>query len=109
MSETHGPARVAAQDRRLHRALLAAWWSNLAVWAALLVLLFASLGLAYVPLGAWNFPVGIGIALIKAGLVAYVFMNLRRGTALTLLTGAAAFLFILVMFTLTLNDLFNRM
>ena len=53
----------------LARALLAAWWSNLAVWAALLVLLVGLARLAYMPLGAWNFPVGVGIALIKAALV----------------------------------------
>lgn len=101
-------ARVEAKERRTSRALLAAWWSNLAVWAALLALLFSSLGLAYVPLGAWNLPVGVGIAFVKAALVAMFFMELRRATALTLLTAATAFLFISVMFAFTLSDLFTR-
>ena len=101
-------ARVEAHERRTHRALLAAWWSNLLVWVALLVLLLGSLGLAYMPLGVWNLPVGVGIALLKAGLVAFFFMELRRAQALTLLTAATAFLFVAVMFAFTLNDLFNR-
>lgn len=100
--------RVEAHDRRIHRALLAAWWSNLAVWVALLVLLFGSLGLAYVPLGAWNFPIGIAIAGIKVSLVAYVFMSLRKAAPLTLLVGGAGLLFVSVLFCFSLNDLFSR-
>lgn len=91
------------------RALLAAWWSNLAIWAALLALLAASLGLAYVPLGRWNFPLGIGIALAKAALVVWFFMQMNRASALIRLTAAAAFVFIAAMFAFTLSDLFTRL
>lgn len=107
---THSPAerRVDAHQRRTSRALLAAWWFNLAIWAALLVLLFSSLGLAYVPLGVWNFPVGVGIAFIKAGLVAWFFMQVNRASTLTRLAAGLAFVFIAAMFTFTLTDLFTR-
>jgi caa(3)-type oxidase subunit IV len=108
MTRSTAKTRVEAHERRTARALLAAWWSNLTVWVALLVLLFASLGLAYLPLGVWNFPVGVAIALIKAGLVAFVFMQLDRASALVRLTAAAAFLFVAVMFAFTLSDLFTR-
>lgn len=102
------PPRVEAKQRRLSRALWAAWWRNLAVWVALLVLLFASLGLAYVPLGRWNSPLGIAIALVKAGLVAALFMNLARAGALIRLTAATGFLFVAILFLFTFSDLFTR-
>ena len=108
MSVGSAEHRAEARERRTTRALLLAWWSNLAIWAALLVLLVVSLGLAYLPLGIFNFPVGVGIALVKAGLVAWFFMRLDRATTLTRLTAAAAFVFIGAMFTFTLADLFTR-
>ena len=101
-------ARGAARRRRVGRALLSAWWFNLSVWAALLVLLVASLALAYVPLGAWNLPVGLAIAAVKAALVGFFFMTLRRAPALVLLVVGAAALYVGVMFALTFNDLFTR-
>jgi cytochrome c oxidase subunit IV len=101
-------ARVAAHERRIGRALLAAWWSNLVIWAALLLLLVLSLGLAYLPLGRWNTPIGLAIAALKAALVGYFFMTLRRAPALVLLAIAAGALFTAVMFVLTFNDLFTR-
>jgi cytochrome c oxidase subunit 4 len=100
--------RAETRERRVTRALLAAWWSNLAIWAALLALLFASLGFAYLPLGAWNFPVGLIIAALKSALVGYFFMSLRRGSPLILLCVAAGVLFVVAMYALTYNDLFTR-
>ena len=103
-----GHDRLEAHRRRTGRALLAAFWPNVAVWVALLVLLFASLGLAYMPLGAWALPVGLAIGVVKAALVLYAFMTLRRAPALVLLVVAAALLFAAVLFALTFNDLFSR-
>ncbi len=45
---------------------------------------------------------------MKAALVGYFFMSLRRASALILLALAAGALFTTVMFTLTFNDLFTR-
>lgn len=101
-------SRTAAHERRIGRALLRVWWSNLAVWVVLLLLLFSSLGIAYVPLGAWNTPMGIAIAAVKAALVGYFFMTLRRAPALILLCVAAGALFVTAMFSLTFNDLLTR-
>lgn len=100
--------RIQAHDRRIARALLSAWWTNFGIWVALLVLLFSSLGFAYVPLGAWNLPVGLLIAAIKAGLVGYFFMSLRKASPLILLCVGAGALFVLTMYTLAYNDLFTR-
>lgn len=62
-------------------------------WAALMVLLFLSAGSALLPLGWFNTAIGLVIALLKALLVAIVFMRLRSSHALLRLaavTGVAA-------------------
>ena len=48
--------------------------------ASLLVLTGLSWGLAHVDLGAANTPVGLGIAVLKASIVALVFMELAHGS-----------------------------
>ncbi len=103
-----GPARLDAHRRRSGKAIRAALWPNLAVWAMLLVLLGVSLGLAYVPLGPFTLWANMAIAATQAGLIATVFMSLRRASALILLVALAGVLFALVEFSLTFNDLFNR-
>jgi cytochrome c oxidase subunit 4 len=71
----------------LRRAL----WRLALAWAALLALMLTSLGSAYVPLGAWgNLAVGLVIAALKAGLVAVVFMRLRRAAAATRIAAGVA-------------------
>ncbi len=109
MTRSTATSRVDAHQRRITRALLAAWWSNLAIWGALLVLLFASLGVAYAPLGIWTLPIGLLIAFIKAALVAWWFMQLGRASRLIQLTAATAFVFIASLFTFTFSDLFTRL
>lgn len=69
-------------------------------WLALLVLLLATAGAAFLKLGWGNTAVSLAIALVKALLVAIVFMRLRRAPALlriAAVTGAAtlALLFVL--------------
>lgn len=48
--------------------------------AALIVLTLASWGLALVPLGAAGSPVALGIAVVKATIVGWVFMELSDAT-----------------------------
>lgn len=79
------------------------------VWLALLLLLALSCGFAYVPLGPWNLVVGVGIAIMKAGLVVAFFMGLEKATSLDRLVATAAVLFLIVMFALTFSDLFTRL
>ena len=85
------------------------WRRNGLIWVALLALLFTSLGTAYIPLGRWNTFIGIAIALVKAGLVAVLFMELFRSRALIRLAGAAGLLFVSVLFCLTTLDVWMRM
>ena len=79
------------------------------VWLGLMVLLALSCFLAYVPLGSWNLPAGVGIALLKAGLVIAFFMGLEKATGLDRLAAVAGIVFLVVLFTLTFGDLFTRL
>lgn len=85
------------------------WKRNGLIWLALLVLLFASCGAAYLPLGVWNAPIGLGIAVTKAGLVVLLFMEMAKAGALFRLAGLAGLLFVFVMFSLTSLDVIMRL
>lgn len=52
-------------------------WVLAAVLVALLVLTWITYAIAGIPLGNWNIVVAIGIASVKAALVALFFMHLR--------------------------------
>lgn len=87
----------------------ALWRRNLPIWAALVVLLGLTCGAAYLPLGPFNVALGLAIAAAKAGIVALLFMNLRRSTALIRLAAGAGFFWLLVLFALTLSDFLTRL
>lgn len=87
----------------------AIWRRNLVVWAALLGLLGLTFEAAYLPLGAFNTVAGLAIATVKAGLVALLFMGLRRSDALIRLAAGAGFFWLVVLFALTLSDVLSRL
>lgn len=61
-------------------------------WLALLALLALTVTLAYLPFGAFNAVVALTIGIIKAAIVAAVFMELRhRGLRTFLFAGAGLF------------------
>jgi cytochrome c oxidase subunit 4 len=101
-----GPAHGLGED--LPQTAGAILRRSLPVWAVLVALVGATLFLAYVPMGRLNTPVGMGIAAVKAVLIALLFMNLRRPDPLLRLAGAASLLWIAFMFTLTFADLLTR-
>lgn len=73
----------------------------LLVWLLLLLLLAITVGTAFVNLGAWNAPINLAIAAIKALLIALSFMHLARGASLlrvaaVLPIGILAILFVLI-------------
>lgn len=78
------------------------------VWMALIALLAITLGSSFVPLHHLNSAVNLAIAGIKALLVAWFFMRLRNGDALTRLAAAAGVLWILILLTLGLADVLTR-
>ena len=70
------------------------------VWVALLALLALSAGSAWLPLGVWNSVANLGIAALKALLVALFFMRLARPAMLlrfVALTALGTFALLLVL------------
>jgi len=90
------------------RAIRSAWRRNGIVWLVLLALLGASTAVAFVPLGFWCFPVDVALSAVAAMLVGVVSMGLDRSPTLDRLAAAAGFIFLLVMFTITACDIYNR-
>jgi cytochrome c oxidase subunit 4 len=74
----------------------------LAVFAALMVLTFLTVAATWVNLGALNLPIAMGIATVKASLVALYFMHLRYDKPFhgVLLLGALVFVTIFISITL---------
>ncbi|MFM8732396.1 MAG: cytochrome C oxidase subunit IV family protein [Phycisphaerales bacterium] len=68
---------------------------------ALLVLTVVTVAVRYLDLGEANMPVALGIALVKATIVALIFMHLRwdRPFNLLVLIGSIVFVLLLIAFT----------
>lgn len=75
---------------------------------ALIVLLGATVGMAFAPLGAWSPVVGLGIASIKATLVAVVFMHLSRSSGLARIFAAGGLFWLAILIGLALTDYLMR-
>jgi cytochrome c oxidase subunit 4 len=77
-------------------------------WLGLLTLLAVTVFAAYQPLGAFNTVLALAIASAKALLVAVVFMELRRASALTVAVAAAGMFWLAIMLWLALGDYVTR-
>jgi cytochrome c oxidase subunit 4 len=79
-----------------------------AIFAALLVLTGVTVAIAFVDLGPLNIIAALGIAGVKALLVALFFMHLRYSKRLTWLVAAGGFLWLSLLITFTLADVLTR-
>jgi cytochrome c oxidase subunit 4 len=79
-----------------------------AVFAALIVGTGLTVGVAFVDLGALNNVLMLGIAMIKALLVILFFMHVRWGTRLTWVVAASGFVWLLILFGITMSDYLTR-
>ena len=79
-----------------------------AVWAALIVLTGTTAAVSYVELGEWNIVVALLIALIKASMVAWIFMGVRHSTTLTKLFCVAGLVWLAIMMLITASDYMTR-
>jgi len=79
----------------------------LGVFLVLIVLTFATVAVTWVDLGAWNLWLAMGIAAIKATLVAAYFMHLRYDNPFNALMFGAALLFLALFISLTMLDTFE--
>jgi cytochrome c oxidase subunit 4 len=87
---------------------IAAKGTYYAIFATLLVLTGATVGVAFINLGPLNFPVALGIAIIKATLVILFFMHLKYSSQLTKMVVGLALFFLMILFALTLTDYLSR-
>jgi cytochrome c oxidase subunit 4 len=78
------------------------------VLLALLVGTALTVWIAFVDLGWANDAIALTIATVKGALVLLFFMHLRRSTRLVWLVAAAGFLWLLILFSLTLSDYATR-
>jgi cytochrome c oxidase subunit 4 len=80
------------------------WWT----WVALLALLALTTGSAFIPLHAFNLAANLVIALVKALLVVFMFMHVRRGAPMIRVAAAAGVFWLLLLVTLSLLDFVRR-
>ena len=78
------------------------------VCGALLALTALTIGASYVNLGAFQTPVALGIAAVKAVLIALYFMQLRYSSGLTRLILVVGLLWLALLLMGTLDDVFTR-
>lgn len=78
------------------------------VFAALLFLTALTTAAAYVDMGPMSNVVAIGIAAIKASLVACFFMHLTSGKSLVRVYAFLGILFLLILFAFTFGDYVSR-
>ena len=76
----------------------------LAVFAALMVLTFLTVAATWINLGWFNLPIAMGIATVKATLVALYFMHLRYDSPINGLALLTALFFVAVFILITLLD-----
>jgi cytochrome c oxidase subunit 4 len=78
------------------------------VFFALVGLTILTVYVAFIDLGAWNFPVAIAIATMKASLVVVIFMEMRFNQRLTWFAGSTGLLFLMLLIGLTMADVVSR-
>ena len=102
MAETTHPSQTHSDEHLAHvmspRALVS-------VFAALVGLTLLTVAAAQISFGAWEVWVSLGIASVKATLVAAYFMHLRYDKSFNGLVFIASLLFVALFLALTLIDL----
>ena len=78
------------------------------VWVSLLVLLGATVGAAYLSLGRFNAIIALGIASIKAVIIAMYFMHLRYSPRLVWCYAGGAVLWLGILFAFSFSDYLAR-
>jgi len=76
--------------------------------AALMVLLAITIGIAFIDLGSWNMVITLLVAMLKAGLIIWIFMHIRGSSSLVRFAMAAGFFWLGILIALTLADYLTR-
>lgn len=79
------------------------------VWVLLMILMAMTAALSRVALGAWNTPIAMIIATIKALLVILFFMHVKyESYRITWVAVVSGFFFLFIMLSLTMTDYLSR-
>jgi cytochrome c oxidase subunit IV len=78
------------------------------IYVALVALTLLTCALSFVPQVGWHATVGLGIASVKAGLIAVFFMHILTADRLPWLTLLAGLLWFSILLGLTLSDYLTR-
>ena len=78
------------------------------IWLILLALTGVTTAVAFVDLGAFSVVVALAIAVVKMLLVALFFMHVRHSTQLTKLVLIGGLLWLAILLTFTLADIWTR-
>jgi cytochrome c oxidase subunit 4 len=78
------------------------------IYFTLVALTLLTCALSFVPHVGWHATVGLGIASVKAGLIAVFFMHILTGDRLPWLTLLAGLLWFSILLGLTLADYLTR-
>jgi cytochrome c oxidase subunit IV len=79
----------------------------LTVFVVLLALTFTTVAATWLDFGGWALPIALGIATLKASLVALYFMHLRYDNPFYAVVLLTALLFLAIFLSLTLLDTFQ--
>jgi cytochrome c oxidase subunit 4 len=75
---------------------------------ALMLLLALSWAVGYVDLGLFNLVIALSISILKALLVALIFMHLKGSSGVLRIAASAGIIWLLIMLGLTLGDYLTR-
>jgi cytochrome c oxidase subunit 4 len=78
------------------------------VWAILIVCTVLTVKTGYTDLGAWNLPLALTIATLKATLVVLFFMHMTEAAGTNRIVFVTSFVFMLVMIFGVFGDLWTR-
>lgn len=78
------------------------------VWGMLIVMTWTTVGVSYLELNEWNVVVALTIAVLKASMVAWVFMGVRYSTKMTRLFVVAGLVWLTIMILITGGDYMTR-
>lgn len=79
-----------------------------AIFLGLLGLTGLTTWVSFLDLGAFNTPIALAIAALKAALVILVFMHVRYSSRLVQVMSVAGFYWLLILFAFLLGDYFTR-
>ena len=80
----------------------------LVIFGTLMVMTGITIWVAFLDLKFMNTVVALSIAVFKATLVVLYFMHVRYGTRLTWVVAASGFIWMVILFALTMSDYLSR-